>query len=34
MSKKFKNVEVSYKTCYFDIEIDDNEIEYAKAMRN
>jgi len=34
MSKKFKDVKVSYKTCYFDIEIDDDEIEYAKVMRN
>ena len=30
MSKKFKNVEVEYQTCYFDIEIDDKEIEFAK----
>lgn len=30
MSKKFTNVEVEYRTCYFDIEIDDEEIEFAK----
>ena len=30
MSKKFKNVKVEYESCYFDIEIDDKEIEFAK----
>ncbi len=30
MSKKFKDVKVSYETCYFDIEIDDKELEFAK----
>lgn len=32
MSKKF-NVQVDYRTCYFDIEIDDEEIEFAKQCR-
>lgn len=30
MSKKFKDVKVEYESCYFDIEIDDKEIEFAK----
>ena len=30
MSKKYTNVQVTYETCYFDIEIDDEEIEFAK----
>ena len=30
MSKKFKNVEVEYQSGYFDIEIDNKEIEFAK----
>ena len=30
MSKKFKNVKVEYESCYFDIEIDDKELEFAK----
>lgn len=30
MSKKFKDVQVEYTSCYFDIEIDDKEIELAK----
>lgn len=30
MSKKFKDVKVEYESCYFDIEIDDKEIQFAK----
>ena len=30
MSKKFKNVEVEYQSCRFDIEIDNKELEFAK----
>ena len=30
MSKKFKDVQVEYESCCFDIEIDDKEIEFAK----
>lgn len=30
MSKKFKEVKVEYESFYFDIEIDDKEIEFAK----
>lgn len=30
MGKKFKDVKVEYESCYFDIEIDDKEIEFAK----
>lgn len=30
MSKKYKDVSVNYASCYFDIEIDDNELEFAK----
>lgn len=30
MSKKFKDVKVEYESYYFDIEIDDKEIEFAK----
>ena len=30
MSKKFKDVKVEYESCYFDIEIDDKEIEELK----
>ena len=30
MSKKYTNVEVEYRADYFDIEIDDEEIEFAK----
>lgn len=33
MSKKFKDVRVEYASCYFDIEIDDREIEFAKNCR-
>lgn len=33
MSKKFKNVKVEYESFYFDIEIDDKEIEFAKNCR-
>lgn len=32
MVRKF-NVQVDYRTCYFDIEIDDEEIEFAKQCR-
>lgn len=30
MSKKYKDVKVDYTSCYFDIEIDDIELEFAK----
>lgn len=30
MSKKYTDVEVEYRADYFDIEIDDEEIEFAK----
>lgn len=30
MGRKFKDVKVEYESCYFDIEIDDKEIEFAK----
>ena len=30
MSKKYKDVKVTYERCYFDIEIDDEELEFAK----
>lgn len=32
MVRKF-NLQVDYRTCYFDIEIDDEEIEFAKQCR-
>lgn len=32
MVRKF-NVQVDYRTCYFDIEIDDKEIEFARQCR-
>lgn len=30
MGRKYKNVDICYTSCYFDIEIDDDEIEFAK----
>lgn len=30
MSKKFKDVQVEMRTVYFDIEIDDEALEYYK----
>ncbi|MCI8641009.1 MAG: hypothetical protein HFJ59_03960 [Clostridia bacterium] len=30
MSTKYKNVEIRYTSCLFDIEIDDNELKFAK----
>lgn len=30
MGRKYTNVDISYTSCYFDIEIDDDEIEFAK----
>lgn len=33
MRKKYKNVVVEYRTCFFEIEITDKEIEFAKECR-
>ena len=32
MSKKYVNVRVEYRSCYHEIEIDDEEIEFAERV--